>query len=356
MNFRDIKKILVIKLRHIGDVVLTIPVFRALREHFPNASIVALVNSGTEEVLSGNPLINEIILFNRGIKRQNPLLRYSRELSFLRTIRKKGFDMVVDLTSGDRAALLSFLSGARYRIAHDPGRAGFFGKRYLYTHLAKKQSSQHMVLWNLDVIRQFGIDTENLRVDLFIPEDAKMFAKRVLDEGNINRTDTIVHFHPTSRWLFKCWKDGYVAEVMNWLIKSGVKVIVTSSAEMQEIDKVKNILSLISPHQSVIDLTGKTTIKQLAAISDVSDVFIGVDSAPMHIAAAVGTPVIAIFGTGESSWRPWGENHVVISKRIDNREKIGRKEYIQRNLAQITPEDVIKEIIKIIIQTPKWKK
>ena len=358
-NFMDVKKILVIKLRHIGDVLLTVPVFRALRENFPDAHISALVNSGTEEVLSGNPLIDEIIIFDRNIKNMNPVQKYRRELSFLKNIRMKGYDMVVDLTSSDRAAILSFASGARYKIAYDPNMNGFWGKRYLYTHLAiKERSGKHMVLRNLDVVRQFGIDTENTQVDFSISEEAKIFVKKIFEENNIpphpplskggQRGVKIVHTHPTSRILFKCWKDEYMAEVINWLINEGLKVIVTSSPEKQEIEKVKGILSLVGSHQSLIDLTGKTTIKQLAAIAEASDLFLGVDSAPMHIAAAVGTPVIAIFGAGETSWRPWGNGHVVLFKDASSRNGMSRKERIKRNLLQIRPEDVIEEVKRLL--------
>ncbi|MFA4828281.1 MAG: putative lipopolysaccharide heptosyltransferase III [Thermodesulfovibrionales bacterium] len=327
MNFQGIKKILVIKLRHIGDVLLTVPVFRALRENFPQAHITAIVNSGTEAVLTGNPLINEVIAFDRTIKKIKPVQKYLKELSFLKKIRGKGFDMTVDLTSGDRAAIISFASGAKYRLASDTGKDGFPGKRYFYTHLAKNDSSQHMVLQNLDVVRQFGISTENLNVDIFIPEDARTFVKNVFEKNNIPpltkggpREGKVIHVHPTSRWLFKCWKDEYMAEVISWLLNMGIKVVVTSSSDKREIEKTKKILSLVSyqspqatrrgepsaiSHQ-LIDLCGKTTIKQLAAISEASGLFLGVDSAPMHIAAAVGTPVIALFGpSGAFHWGPW---------------------------------------------------
>jgi heptosyltransferase-3 len=373
---RDIKKILVIKLRHIGDVLLTVPVFRALRENFPDAHISALVNSGTEEVLSGNPLINEIIIFDRNMKRMNPIQKYIKELSFLKKIRKKSFDMVVDLTGGDRAAIISFASGARYRIAYCPGRDGFSGKKYLYNHLAKKLGNQHMVLRNLDVVKQFGIDTKNTDLDFFIPEDARMFVKKIFEENNIinplslpfdspltkgghrgvkggQRGVKVVHIHPTSRWLFKCWEDEYMAEVIRWLLDKGITVIVTSSHDMREMEKAKNILSLVDELTpplvrkgmgGVINLCGKTTIKQLSAISEASDLFIGVDSAPMHIAAAVGTPVIAIFGAGVQSWKPWGKDHVVVFKEAVSRNGMDRKERIKRNISQITPKDVIEKI------------
>lgn len=322
MDFKSIKKILVIKLRHIGDVLLTVPVFRALRENFPNAKITALVNSGTEEVLSGNPLIDEILVFDRGIKRLNLLEKYAGEFSFLKRIRAAGFDMVIDLTSGDRAALISLLSGARYRLADDPGKSGFIGKKYLYTHLANKNGSRHMVLQNLDIVKQSGISTDDLTVDFSIPEDAKRYAKKIFNENNVTASDKVVHIHPTSRWLFKCWKDEYMAEVINRLLEKKIKVIVTSAPDKKEMDKANRILSLLHKNllqsSDFIGLCGKTNIKQLAAIAMEADVFLGVDSAPMHIAAAVGTPVIALFGpTGENNWGPWGKNHIVLAKNMD---------------------------------------
>ena len=322
MNFSGIKKILVIKLRHIGDVLLSVPVFRALRENFPEAHITALVNSGTEEILEASPFIDEIIAFDRSIKKMDFPQKYIKEISFLKMIRRKGFDMAVDLTGGDRAAIISFVSGAAYRLGHDI-REGFWGKRYLYTHLAGKNDNQHTVLQNLDIVKQFGIKADNLSVDISIPEDARMFANRILEKNRTDKNTPVVHVHPTSRWLFKCWRDEYMAEVINWLTDRGITVIVTSAPDKREMEKAKRILSFVvgdspdstaspvnlgqSPHGSrLIDLCGKTNIKQLAALSEVSDLFFGVDSAPMHIAAAVGTPVVAIFGpSGAFHWGPW---------------------------------------------------
>ena len=126
--FSNIDSILVIKLRHIGDVLLTVPVFRALKETFPGVRISALVNTGTEEVLKGNPLVDEIIVVDRKIKLLSPGSRLSKELCFLRAISKKKFDMTVDLTGGDRAAVLSFASGARYRIG-PKFKKGFLGEK-----------------------------------------------------------------------------------------------------------------------------------------------------------------------------------------------------------------------------------
>ncbi|MDP3296461.1 MAG: putative lipopolysaccharide heptosyltransferase III [Thermodesulfovibrionia bacterium] len=355
MNFSDIKKILVIKLRHIGDVLLAVPVFRALRENFSDAQIAALVNSGTDEVLTGNPLIDEIIVFDRAIKNLLPIKRYLKEIKFLREIRAKGFDMTVDLTGGDRAAIVSFLSGARYRLAVNPGNEGFIGKRYLYTHLADIDKQRHMVLQNLDIVRQFGITTDNTGVDFFIPEEAKLRVKRIFEEHNIKDNDIVIHVHPTSRWLFKCWKDEYMADVIGWLIDRGMKVVVTSASDKREMDKAKRILSLVSelqtPNSELINLCGKTTIKELAVISEAADLFLGVDSAPMHIAAALGTPVIALFGPTGEDWIPYGKDHIVISKEMPCKPcKKGMCEGIQLRecLIAIKPEDVKEAVLKIL--------
>lgn len=352
---QTIKKILVIKLRHIGDVLLTVPTFRALREKFPDAHITALINSGTEEILTDNPLINEIILFDRNIKKiKNPVQKFLKELSFLRNIRSKNFDMTVDLTSGDRAATISFLSGAKYRFAHNPSNKGFLGKKKLYTHLSKLDGKKHTVLQNLDVVKQFGIDTSDLSVDLFIPKDATLFVKEVFKKNSIKGYEKVVHLHPTSRWIFKSWKDEYMAELITWFINNEVKVIITTSPNIFEMEKAKRILSLVAPHKAnlslnVIDLCGRTNIKQLAAISKASNLFIGVDSAPMHIAAAVGTPVIALFGpTGVFNWAPWhskkGKNPHVIVRKNWACEPCGRglcENNISKCLYDIKPQEII---------------
>ena len=223
------------------------------------------MNSGTEEVLESSPFINEIIAFDRSIKKMNFPQKYIKEISFLKMIRRKGFDMAVDLTGGDRAAITSFVSGATYRLAHDT--RGVFGEKILVYPPCRKNNNQHTVLQNLEIVKQFGIKTDNLSVNLFIPEDARVFVKKVFEKNGINKIKTtpsvplkkgefkggvfsegnakVVHVHPTSRWLFKCWRDEYMAAVINWLTDRGIIVIVTSAPDKREMEKAKRILSLV---------------------------------------------------------------------------------------------------------------
>jgi heptosyltransferase-3 len=335
MLYSNIKRILVVKLRHIGDVLLTVPVFRALRETFTGAKITALINSGMEEVLTGNPSVDRIIVFDRAIKSLPLLRRYQKEILFIRRIREEGADLAVDLTGGDRSAILSYLSGARYRIALDPGRSGFFGKRRLYTHLTEFDASLHTVIQNLEVISRHGISTNNYRIEISIDHEEIKGIKDILTGHGVTENDTIVHIHPTSRWLFKCWTDEYMAEIINWLVKQGVRVVLTSSTSGTEMKRIENILSSVTERyissQGLINLCGRTSLKELAVISSLSDLFFGVDSAPMHIAAAVDTPVVALFGpSGAFNWGPWDNDQ----KSDDRNQMTEITPYPERNGVQ----------------------
>lgn len=334
--FKNVNKILVIKLRHIGDVLLTVPVMRALKATFPDSDIFVLVNKGTEDVLSGNPLIKEVIPFERKIKDMSFMKRIGKEISFLKMLRAKGFDMTIDLTGGDRAAVASFSSGARYRIGMQTGK-GFVGKRLLYTHSAEPDGRKHTVLQNMDVVEKFDISTADLSVDFHVPQNERESIKKALEKGNINPDDIIVHIHPTSRWLFKCWKDEHMAEIIRWLIQNGIKVILTSSPDKREMEKAENIISLVSAEYAggLINLCGRTSIKGIGAVSEASGLFFGVDSAPMHIAAAVNTPVVALFGpSGAFHWGPWDNEGVELKPPYNKKnglQTFGMHTVIQRS-------------------------
>ncbi|MEK7841898.1 MAG: putative lipopolysaccharide heptosyltransferase III, partial [Deltaproteobacteria bacterium] len=287
---RDVKKILVIKLRHIGDVLLTIPAIRAVKNTFPNSSITAVVNSGTEAVLEGNPLINEIFALDRSMLNQSLLKRVWYEISFVKRIRGGHFDMAIDFTGGDRPALYSFLSGARYRIGYDAAD-GFAGKRFLYTHRFEVNRENHTVLQNLELLSRAGIKTKDFNVDFYISRDDEEWLSAALQKKGVKEGDVIVHIHPTSRWLFKCWKDEAMADVIDRIQgQYGVKVILTCSPDKREMDKANRIIELTQ--NKPISFIGDIDLKKLGAIAKRARLFFGVDSAPMHIAAAVGAPVV----------------------------------------------------------------
>lgn len=301
--FKGTGNILVIKLRHIGDVLLTVPAIRALKETFPSASVSALVNPGTEDMLTLNPLLEEVICYERHAKGSPMGRKTGGELKFIRKLRGKNFDMTVDLTGGDRPAIVGFLSGAKYRLGYMP-KEGFIGKRFLYTHLAKRPLvPTHTVLYDLGLLRQFGIDTRDLTVDIYASPEDDIFVECLLKEKGYKK-EPLVHVHPTSRWLFKCWTDEGMARVMDELGNSGYRVVVTSGPDERELKKVASVIGLMKTRP--IDLSGRLQLKHLASLSRRAAFFFGVDSAPMHIAAAAGCRVVGIFGpSGAFHWGPW---------------------------------------------------
>ncbi len=318
--FEGTKKILVIKLRHIGDVLLTVPAIRALKESFPGSEVTALVNSGTEEMLAGNPLVKEVICYERSVKSLSAVLRAAEEVRLVKRLRREKFDMTVDLTGGDRPALLGFLTGARYRLGYRP-KGGFKGKKLLYTHLAERPAVRtHTVLTDIGLVRAFGIDTKDLTVDIFTAKEDDSFVENALKEAGY-RGGPIVHAHPTSRWLFKCWTDSGMASVFDRLQNEGFTVVLTSGPEDKELKKIASIISLMKTLP--VDLSGRLKLKHLAGLSRRAEFFFGVDSAPMHIAAASGARVVGIFGpSGAFDWGPW-DNGEIKKRGYEGRETSG---------------------------------
>lgn len=303
--FDGVKNILVLKLRHVGDVLLTVPAIRALKENFPGSRVSALVNSGTEEMLTLNPLLDEVICYDRALKTKGLTERAFGELRLVKELRKKRYDLTVDLTSGDRPALVGFLTGARYRLAYEPEGRGFAGKRFLYTHVARRPSFRvHTVLRDLTLLKAFGLDTKDLTVDIHTSKEDEAEVERLLAVNGLRGEEPFVHVHPTSRWLFKCWTDEGMAGIMDMLQSRGLRVVMTSSPDKEELEKVRSIVKLMKTRP--VDLSGKLRLKHLAGLSRRSAFFFGVDTAPMHIAAASGARVVGIFGpSGAFDWGPW---------------------------------------------------
>jgi len=323
LSFHDIKKILIVKLKHVGDVLLTTPCIRVLHEAFPSAQISILVDEDTDALLKNHPLLTEIICFPRSLMRRKSLQRIQREIEFISSIRRRHFDFVVDLTSADRAAWIAWLSGARYRLAYDPQKKGFWGKRFLYTHLAPYPTDPdlHEVKKNLGVLEYLGLPCAFTPLELHLTERDLSQAKLILDSLNLpkkvfgdtpNTRKRFAIVHPTSRWLFKCWEDERFAALVDWLQTSAqLPVIMTCGPNPQEQERAHRILAYCTTHPKT--LFGILSLLEWAAFVRQACLFVGVDSAPMHIAASQGVPTLAFFGpTGFQNWRPWAVQHTVL--------------------------------------------
>jgi len=304
-----IERILVIKLKHIGDVLLATPAIHALKKAFPKSRICALVYAGTDDMLTGNPDLEEVLVFEKG----TGVGRISNEGRLVSQLRRIRPDLAVQMGNGDREAILGVLSGARIRVGYDPRGSGFLGRRLLLTHIVPQDWEKHVVESNLDLVRALGVEPDARDLRLFVDPQAEAAVDTLVRDMGVGRDDRVVTIHPTAKWMFKCWTDEGFAQVADYLSEEGMTVCITSGSAEREVQKAQRIIG--HARRPAIDLAGRLTLKQVAALIARSRLFVGVDSAPMHVAAAVKSPVVALFGPSrEQNWRPWGDGHLVLKR------------------------------------------
>ncbi|MDD2740713.1 MAG: putative lipopolysaccharide heptosyltransferase III [Rhodocyclaceae bacterium] len=313
----EIGRVLVIKLRHHGDVLVSSPVFSVLKQQVPGVEVDALVYADTAEMLTFHPAISAVHTIDRQWKKLGVWGQARAELALLSTLKARHYDLIIHLTEHWRGAWLCRLLKPRWAVGPAIGGRG---KRWRqsFTHLqmAPKNPLRHMVEGNLDALRRIGIqpalDERRMTLVPGVAAEQKI-AQHLLGFGL--PAGGFIHIHPASRWFFKCWPVEKMAGLIERLQAEGHAVVLTAAPSGDE----KAMLAAIQSRLScpAFSLSGVLSLKELAALTKVSRLFIGVDSAPMHIAAAVGTPTVALFGpSGDRQWGPWGvPNRVVSSTR-----------------------------------------
>ena len=294
-------KILLLKYRNIGDVLLTTALIDNLKGKYPKANIDFSINEETEEMLTLNPNLNKIITYDRrGIKSLPIFKRLWREIQFVHSFKKEGYDIVINLTSGDRGNLIAWFSKAPIRLGY-PTKNWILRKAI--THEMPKQNLRHTIEVNLDPLRVLNIPIISKNITIFWSKNDEEIVSNQL----LNITD-FIHIHPVSRWMFKCIDDNIMSQVIDYCeFDLGMKVVITASSNSYEIKKVENILTRCKSNP--INLSGKLSLKQVAATNNKAKIFIGVDTAVMHISASNNVPVLAFFGpSGADHWGPWDNN------------------------------------------------
>jgi len=359
MELQNIRSLAVFKMRNIGDVLMITPALRALRETFPGARITVVVNSGTEAMLAQNPDVNEVLVYQRheGKHRSGLLRRLRYELHFLRELRRRRFDLSIGFTDGDRAAWSAFFCGARYRLGAPHYSRGKYDPRRLIYNLPAPSSAppMHEVEKQFYILEHAGLKLRSTRpgpLCLVVPEDLREWARKELAPL---RPGPIVHIHPVARWLWKCWRSEAMAEVIDWLqTERGARVVVTTGPVARERSRAQEIVQLCRTAPLFFD--GNLSLAQIAALSAESDGYFGVDTAPMHMAAAVGGPVIALFGpTDQTGWAPWTDRRCVLSHPCacnQTRTRACNWSQVRACLAAITPVEA-KAALDRMLFSPK---
>ena len=313
IDLNGIRRVLVTKLRHHGDVLLTSPVFQVLKNHAPHLEIDALVYADTTPMLALHPAISEIFTIDRNWKKQGGLAQIQNEWQLFSALKARRYDLIVHLTEHPRGGWLKQMLGIRYGVAAELGSHQRWGWKSFSHHYSRAGSQRHTVETNLDALRRIGIQPElaERRLVLEPGDAAREKIRALLNEHHLN-VKGFIHLHPTSRWLFKTWPEQKVAELIRQLEHDGHRVVMTSAPDAGELAMVKRTRA--AGGDAAVDLSGQLSLKELAALTAQAKLFVGVDSAPMHIAAAMQTPVVALFGpSGDVEWGPWMVNHRIVT-------------------------------------------
>jgi lipopolysaccharide heptosyltransferase I len=309
----DFSRTLIIKPSSMGDIVQALPVLTALKEAHPEAHVTWLVARPFAGILEGHPRLDEVLAFDRHrfahIGRNLPIT--GEFLEFLRDLRRRGFSLVIDLQGLFRSGLFALASGAQTRV-------GFRAARELaplfYTNLVSlPRKEMHAVDRYLAVAQYLGIAMPKATDHLPVPAEARAAARQRLAAAGLAPAEPFVVVCAHARWETKQWPPERFALVLDrvWA-EAGARAVLVGGGPAVPIGRTIGAAMAERP----IDLTDKTTLKELVAVIAEARAMLTNDSGPMHVAAAVGTPVVAIFGpTNPARTGPYGAGHRVLTGR-----------------------------------------
>jgi len=309
-----LKRALVVKLRHHGDVLLASPVLATLKGANPGLEIDALVYDDTAPMLAGHPALSQLHCVGRRWRNAGAARRLGAEWELFWQLRRRRFDLIVHLCEHPRGAWLARYLGACWSVAPAmPGRSAFWERSFTHLYPLPKNGRRHQVELNLDALRRIGLQPsqEDRRTLAVAGSDADRSVARLLSaQGLAGRG--FVHLHPASRWKFKCWPAEKCAALVDRLTAAGERIVITAAADPAERALVEDILK--RTRAPVLNLAGRLSIKELVALIAQAKLCVCVDSMPMHVASAVGTPVVALFGpSGDIEWGPWRVKSEVVT-------------------------------------------
>jgi len=336
----NIRAILLIQLGDIGDVVLSFPSVRALRETFPQADIIVAVREKARELMEDCRWASGVISINEAKRRLIENLRYQK--NFFLHLRSFHFDLAIDMRTGERGAFLALLSGARQRI-------GFFAsdgkvwRNRVFTNLAIQEPNpgRHMAQYYLGLLETYAISTDHIWPEHDVSDKRNAKAALLLRNEGVSPDRPIIAVQPFSLWKYKEWGADKYVHLIKWLISEyNVSVIITGSFD--ERDRADEIIKKCP--RNTYNMAGRTSIGTLAALFKTCRLFIGVDSAGVHIAAAVGLPTVSIFGPSSYiDWAPRGAKHTVVYKDfpcVPCKNKGCEDSEVSRCLNELTLEEV----------------
>jgi len=304
-------QILLTRTDRIGDVVLSTPAIKAVRDKYPNAHIAFMVRPHAKDIVEGNPYLNEVIIYNK----------YGEHKSFLGTIRfalalrRRKFDLAIMLHPTNRVHLIAFIAGIPERVGYDRKMPFLLTKRM--PHM-KQKGEKHESEYTLDILRFADIGVKDREISVTVRKKDVAKAERMLEEYHVPVSGTLIAVNPGASCASKRWAPGNFAALCDNLAgKFKARILIVSDRANSEF---ANAVAGGMRHEPV-NLAGKTTVGELAALLSKCSLFISNDSGPVHIASGLKVPVISIFGRknpglSPKRWGPTYERSVVFHKDV----------------------------------------
>lgn len=348
LHLQENSKVLIVRLSAIGDVIHSLPVISALKATYPNIYIGWAVEDRASDVIIDNPLIDKAFVFPKSKwKKSKDKIQTLKEFSALiKEIKDEKFDVAIDLQELFKSGLITYLSGAKRRIAHAKTRefAEIFVNEKLPAHDTFDQNKLIIERY-LESAQYLGAKTNEIEFSLpLIKQETIEKVDKLLLE--INKDKPTVVFIPGTIWETKHWIDEYWAKLLDELSSSCNIIFVGAGKDDQLYEK---IISL-APNKNNLSLINKTTVFDLIEIFNRTDMVVATDTGPAHIANAVGKPVIiTLFGaTSYKRSCPVGENHTALCANIECQPCFNRKCKLKdekmRCMMMLTPEIVLEKI------------
>lgn len=300
-------RLLFIKLRHIGDALLLTPTLVATRRVIPEAEIWVATRRGTESILAGCTAIDRVVTTAAAERENRSVADIWRDFRLGFRLRRQRFDYAFELTHGDRGRILAWLSGARCRVADDcVYPLSWFWRGRFPQRSDTDWRRLHRVEADYAIVRTL---LTSLPPD---PPPLDFAALRAKPHGIPLNQGGFVILHPGTRWKRKRWPEGHWIELGRRLLDQVPQLVISGGPDPDEQEQARRIALALG--HAVINASGLLSWPQFADLLRNAMLFVGVDTAAMHLAAACQCPSVAIFGpSDEALWRPWRAPHTVVS-------------------------------------------
>jgi len=335
-------EILIVKLSAIGDVIHTLPSLEALRTRYPESHITWLVEENAWKIIKDHPCLDDIIVSRRKrwikeIFRPSTCLQTAGEvISFIKEIRGKEYDLVIDFQGLLKSGILTLLSGGKRRLGYDKTRE----LSYLFQNerVPPCDPDLHAVERYLNLVAYLGAQVNGQGFFIPLSERDEANIKELLKDNGMDKTKRVIAVHPGSGWVTKLWEREKVARLCDRIIDElDASVIFTGDG------KDRPMIEAISSRmrRMGVNTAGTLSLKELACLLSLVDLMVTTDTGPMHLASAMDTPVVAIFGP-TAPWRtgPYGSGHTVVRSDIACSPCFKKRCETKRCMAEITVDNV----------------